>query len=110
MKKTLAIVAISTLFASTAALADTVSVTSQTSFSDPKGSINSTGPFAFKGTRTITFTVAGKTCNLNGSARGSVPMGCNYAITVEPDGSITGKLTAGNGVCTQTSQIASSCK
>ncbi|MCP4697553.1 MAG: hypothetical protein GY862_11985 [Gammaproteobacteria bacterium] len=110
MKKTLVIAAVAALFASTATLADTVSVTSQTAFSEPQGTITSSGSFAFGGTKTITFTVAGKTCNLNGSARGSVPMGCNYAITVAPNGSITGQLTAGNNVCTQTAQVASSCK
>ncbi len=110
MKKTLLIAALVLLAVSSAALADTVTVTSNTSFSVPSGSIQSTNTFAFGGTQTITFTVAGKTCNLNGSARGSVPMGCNYAITVAPNGSITGTLAAGNSVCTQSSQIASSCK
>jgi len=111
MKKTLMILALALLAVSSAALADTVSVTSNTSFSSPGGgSIQSTNSFAFQGTQTITFTVAGKTCNLNGSARGSVPMGCNYAISVAPNGSITGSLTAGNSVCTQSGQVASSCK
>jgi len=110
MKRTLTIVALSFLLVSAAALADTVSVTSQTSFSSPSGNITSTNSFAFQGTQTITFMVAGKTCNLNGSARGSVPMGCNYAITVAPNGTITGSLTAGNSVCTQSNQVAASCK
>lgn len=110
MKRTLTVIALTFLFVSAAAFADTVSVTSQTSFSSPSGSITSTNSFAFQGTQTITFTVAGKTCNLNGSARGSVPMGCNYAITVAPNGSITGSLTAGNSVCTQSNQVAASCK
>jgi hypothetical protein len=111
MKKTLTIVALVFLAVSAAALADTVSVTSQTSFSSPSGgSISSTNSYAFGGTQTITFSVAGKTCNLNGSARGSVPMGCNYAITVAPNGSISGSLTAGNAVCTQSGQVAASCK
>jgi hypothetical protein len=111
MRKSLPIVAIFTLFVAAAAMADTVSVTSQSSFSNPGGgNIQSTNSFAFQGTQTITFMVAGKTCNLNGSARGSVPMGCNYAITVAPNGSISGSLTAGNSVCTQSAQIASSCQ
>jgi hypothetical protein len=110
MKKTLTIIALAFLSVSAAALADTVSVTSQTSFASPSGgSLSSTNSFAFQGTQTITFTVAGKTCNLKGSAGGSVPMGCNYAITVAPNGSISGSLTAGNAVCTQSGQIASSC-
>lgn len=111
MKRTLTIIALAFLFVSAAAFADTVSVTSQTSFSSPSGgNITSTNSYAFQGPQTITFTVAGKTCNLNGSARGSVPMGCNYAITVAPNGSITGSLTAGNSVCTQSNQVAASCK
>jgi hypothetical protein len=111
MKKTLMIMTLTSLMAAAAALADSVSVTSQTSFSNPSGgSISSTNSYGFKGTATITFTVAGKTCNLKGSASGPVPTGCNYAITVAPNGSISGSLTSGNSVCTQTNQIASSCK
>lgn len=110
MKKTLTIVALVFLSLSAAAFADTVSVKSETSFSSPSGNITSTGNFAFKGTVTITFMVAGKTCNLKGSGAGPVSTGCNYAITVAPNGSISGTLTAGNSVCTQSGQIASSCK
>ena len=97
------------LFAAEGVQADTVAVTSHTAFSDPSGSITSSNSFAFKGTSTISFKVAGKMCNLNGSARGSVPMGCNYKIDVAPDGSISGELSAGNSVCTQTADIAKSC-
>jgi hypothetical protein len=111
MKKTLTILALAFLAASAAALADVVTVTSQTSFASPSGgNIQSTNGVGFAGTKTITFTVAGKTCNLNGSGGGPVPTGCNYAITVSPSGSISGTLVAGNSVCTQSSQIASSCQ
>lgn len=111
MKRTLTIAVLSFLLVSAVALADTVSVISQTSFASPSGgSINSSNSYAFKGVQTITFTVAGKTCNLNGSARGPVSTGCNYDITVAPNGTISGKLTAGNQVCTQSNQVASSCK
>ncbi len=110
MKKALMIVALAVLCASSVVLADAVSITSQASFSSPSGSVNSTNSFSFQGPDTITFTVAGKTCNLNGSGLGSVPTGCNYAITVAPNGSISGTLTAGNNFCTQSNQIASSCK
>jgi hypothetical protein len=111
MKKTLTIVALVFLAVSAAAFADTVAVTSQTSFSSPSGgSISSTNSYAFKGVTTITFMVAGKTCHLKGSASGPVPTGCNYAITVAPNGSISGSLTAGNEICTQSGQVASSCK
>lgn len=111
MKKTLTLFALIFLALATTALADTVSVTSTTSFSDPGGqSISSTGSLGFQGTVTITFKVAGKTCNLKGSAGGPVPTGCNYAITVAPDGSISGTLVSGNQVCTQSKDIAASCK
>jgi hypothetical protein len=111
MKKALIILSLSFLFVSAAALADAVSVTSQTAFSSPAGpTIQSADWVGFQGPWTITFTVAGKTCNLNGSARGSVPTGCNYALTVAPDGSISGVLTAGNSVCTQSADIAASCQ
>lgn len=110
MKKALFIVPLALLLLSTVALADAVSVTSQTTFSSPSGpTIQSADWVGFQGPQIITFTVAGKTCNLNGSGLGSVPTGCNYAITVAPDGSISGVLTAGNSVCTQSSDIASSC-
>jgi hypothetical protein len=111
VKKTLMIAALAVLCVSSVALADSVIVNVQTSFSSPSGqSITSTGNLQFKGTSTITFTVAGKTCNLNGSARGPVPTGCNYSITVAPNGSISGTLTSGNSVCTQSGQIGASCK
>jgi opacity protein-like surface antigen len=111
MKKKLLSAALATLFVSSAAMADTVRVTSETTFSDPSGgSITSSDSYAFRGTKDIVFTVAGKTCTLNGSARGSVPMGCNYKIAVAPNGSISGELAAGNSVCTQTPSVASSCK
>ncbi|HKV07771.1 MAG TPA: hypothetical protein VJ725_06525 [Thermoanaerobaculia bacterium] len=112
MKRILTIAALAILLVSSAALADTLKVTSVTSFASPSGAppLESSNTYSFKGPQTITFTVAGKTCNLNGSARGPVPMGCNYAITVEPNGSISGTLTAGNQYCTQSNQIASSCQ
>ncbi len=111
MKQKLLSAVIATLFISSAAMADTVMVTSETTFSDPSGgSITSSDTYSFRGTQDIVFTVAGKTCTLNGSARGSVPMGCNYKITVASNGSISGELSAGNNVCTQTPNVASSCK
>lgn len=90
-------------------MADTVTVTSKTTFSNPNGhELTSEATFAFKGTKTITFHVAGKTCNLTGSASGYSPGGCNYRITVAPDGTITG-TSGNNGVCTRSNKIASSC-
>lgn len=110
MKKALAIVPLAFLLASSVAHADAVAVTSKTFFSSPYGAtIESFNYTAFGGPWTIIFQVAGKTCYLNGSARGSVPEGCNYHLTVEPDGTIHGYLTAGNWVCTQSADVAASC-
>ncbi len=93
-----------------AAMADTVTVETKTNFSTPDDTLTSKNTLHFKGTQEIQFDVAGKTCTLTGSASGAVPMGCNYLITVNPDGSISGVLHAGNAVCTQSGQIAASCK
>ena len=110
MKKSLILVALAAALFSAQVLADTVSITSQSTFTTPSGNITSTGSYAFVGPKTIVFEVAGKTCSLNGSARGSVPMGCNYQMTVSPSGKVSGILSAGNSVCTQSDQIAASCK
>ncbi len=62
--------------------------------------------FPFKGTRRVVFKVAGKTCDLLGSAS---PIGafngCNYTITVSPDGTIKG---TGNSPCTE--DVVAACK
>ena len=109
MKKSTILATTTTLFAFTAAMADTVTVTSNTTFSNPNGhELTSKNTFAFKGTKTITFHVAGKTCHLTGSASGYSPGGCNYRITVAPDGTITG-TSGNNGVCTHSDKIAKSC-
>lgn len=110
MKKVILIILAAAMFLLQApAYADTVTVVSNTSFSNPQSQIKSEGEYAFRGVSTITFEVAGNTCNLNGSLRGSVPSGCNYLIEVAPNGQISGELTAGNYVCTQSADIPSSC-
>src|SRR5262249_45307525 len=102
MKKALMIVVLAVLFVSSAALADSVTITWETIFSDPSfGSITSSNSYGFKGTQTITFSFAGKTCNLKGSSGRGVAMGCNYTLGLAPDGKITGKLTSGDQDCTQ---------
>lgn len=106
IKKT---VALSALTFSVITQADTVTIISQTQFESPQGTVNSSASFPFVGTSVISFEVAGKTCKLNGSARGSVPMGCNYEINVNPEGVISGRLTAGNSVCTQSNSISKAC-
>ena len=112
MKKSLTIAAFVFFAVSTVALADGIKVTSQTSIASPTGlgTISSTAEIGFKGPAKIIFTVAGKTCTLLGSGGGSsVPEGCNYTITVAPNGSISG--TSGNNRgCTPSDQVAASCK
>jgi hypothetical protein len=111
MKKTLTIAAFVFLAVSTVALADNLTVTSQTSIVSPGiGTISSTTSKGFKGSATITFTIAGKTCNLRGSGGGTgVPKGCNYTIIVAPNGSISGSSGDNQG-CTPSNQVAASCK
>lgn len=110
MKKSLMIAAFVFLAVSTVALADSLTVTSQLLTTSPDvPTISTSTNFAFKGPNTITFTIAGKTCNLKGSGGGGVPAGCNYTITVAPNGSISG-TSGDNQGCTPSSQIAASCK
>ncbi|WP_372398910.1 hypothetical protein ABMY26_19930 [Azospirillum sp. HJ39] len=99
-------------FAAGAAHADTVAITVQAavgqpiqhlSASLPQWSANPTSP-------TLSVQVAGKTCTLVSSLQSGSSNGCNYALNAGPDGTITGALIAGNSGCTQTPQIASSCK
>lgn len=96
-----------------AALADTLAITSVTDTISPAqpGAISSTNTYAFVGTRMITFVVAGKTCNFVGSASGSVPLGCNYQLTVNNStGQLSNPKSLDNPVCTPTSQMLSNCK
>lgn len=112
MKKSLTIAAFVLLAVSTVALADSLTITSQTSIASPGGlgTVSSTTSIGFKGPATITFTVAGKTCNLLGSGGGTpVPAGCNYTIVVAPNGSISGS-SGNNTGCTPSNQVAASCK
>ncbi|WP_429929894.1 hypothetical protein [Agrobacterium vitis] len=95
---------------SSAALADSVSITNSSQFTSPDALVSSSLQYDFKGPTNIVFKVAGKTCTLKGSAQGSVPMGCNYSIDIDDQGKLTGSLRAGNSVCTPTEQVASSCK
>jgi hypothetical protein len=98
---------------SAAAYADTVAITSVTDMTSPAqpGAISSTNTYAFVGTRMITFTVAGKTCNFVGSASGSVPLGCNYQLTVNNStGALSNPKSLDNPVCTPTAQMLANCK
>ena len=111
MKKSLTIAAFVFLAVSTVALADSLTVTSELLTTSPPGfaTISTTTKFGFKGPNTITFTIAGKTCNLQGSGSSNASGGCNYSITVAPNGSISGS-SGNNQGCTPSSQVAASCK
>lgn len=98
-------------FAAGAAHADTVSITSHANVGTPLQMISAPMSWAHNPTTpNLTVNVAGKTCTLVSSLQSGSQNGCNYALTVGPDGTITGALVAGNGSCTQTPQVASSCK
>ena len=89
------------------ALADGVAFTYDSAFSTPDApKVAATNYFPFRGTERIIFEVAGKTCNLVGSAS---PIGafngCNYTIKIAADGSLSG---TGNSPCTQ--NVAANCK
>ncbi|ALG71400.1 hypothetical protein VY88_01400 [Azospirillum thiophilum] len=98
-------------FAAGAAHADTVSITTHANVSAPAQMLSSAMSWAQNPTTpNLTVSVAGKTCTLVSSLQAIGPVGCNYALTVGPDATITGALTAGNQGCTPTPQVASSCK
>lgn len=110
MKKYL-LLAVAAGFVSSAAYADTVSITSVTNLSEPAAVISSSSSHPFVGTKNIVFTAAGKTCNWVGSASGSVPQGCNYGITVNTStNQLSNPSSLDNPVCTPTSQMLSLCK
>ncbi len=107
--KTLLAIALAGATLSGAALADTVTIASDGGFPNQDALVTSQSTLHFKGPETIVFSFAGKTCTLNGSARGSVPMGCNYKVHLSTNGSFSGELVAGNDVCTQTPAVTSQC-
>lgn len=92
-----------------AALADTVTIEAGAKFVTPSGGTSAIQTYHFVGPQDIVFEFAGKQCTLNGSARGSVPMGCNYLVGLDAGGTMYGTLVNGNAVCTQTKDVASSC-
>ena len=100
MKKLLliAFAAIMFILSSTTAYADSIKVESQIyqASPDPK-TMGFSQSFGIRGAREMIFEVAGKTCTLLGSATNNVQGGCNYVLTVAPDGSISG---TGNSGCT----------
>ncbi|MDJ0677078.1 MAG: hypothetical protein QNJ36_17130 [Calothrix sp. MO_167.B42] len=61
--------------------------------------------FPFRGVSRIVFEVAGKKCNLLGSASPiRAYQGCNYTINIAADGTLTG---SGNSPCT--TDVAAAC-
>ena len=111
MKKALFIAA-AVAFISGAAHADSLVVTSVTNLATPASQISSVGNIQFVGTPSISFTAAGKTCSWLGSGAGaSVPLGCNYGITVNTSTSTLSNPTSlDNPNCTPASQMLSLCK
>lgn len=98
-------------FAAGAAHADSVTITSNANVGTPAQSLSASMNWAHNPTTpNLTIQVAGKTCTLVSSKQAGSSNGCNYALNVAPDGTITGSLTAGNSACTPTAQVASSCK
>ncbi len=96
------------------AYADSLKIQTGVTFSSPD--IYKTTPGTtysdIKGSPEISVSVAGKTCTLAGSQGNSAPQGCNYDITVAPNGSIaaTNPNAPRYGNCTAPAAIASSCK
>lgn len=98
-------------FAAGAAHADSVTVTTIASIGAPTQTPSASMNWAQTPTsNTLSIQVAGKTCTLVSSKQAGSSNGCNYALNVAPDGSITGILTAGNSACTPSAQVASSCQ
>lgn len=111
MKKTILIlVVLLATAAAPAVFADTVhvNVTLSSNFHDHTST--ATTSLATDGKQDYTFKIAGYTCTLNGSYRGSVPTGCNYTINIASDGTLTGSVAGGSGtnVCTQ--NVPKACK
>ena len=104
---------VSALFLSATAYADTVNITTQASFITPSGSPTSQISMAFKPSAPISFKVVGKTCNWvsssspYGSGGGA---GCNYNITIDPNGALTNATSNGAGCTASGEPMISACK
>jgi hypothetical protein len=106
MKKLLLAIFAAIWFLASPAYADSVSITTQAAFTNPTNfnAVPERDYYDFKAPKEkITFTIAGKTCNLQGSGSVVKPEGCNYEITLSASGSISG-----SGNCT--TDIESACK
>lgn len=110
MKKTL--ITVASLFLSFTAYADTVNITTEAAFSGPTSSQSSKIAYAFTPTTSpIVFNVAGKTCSWVSSTQAIGPQGCNYSITISPNGTLTNPSNANStSSCTQASAMVAACK
>lgn len=102
------------LVMSAAAYADTVNISVQADFIKPsKPGASSKISMAFTPSAPISFKVAGKTCTWisssspYGSGGGA---GCNYNITVNPDGMLADATSNGNGCTASGKAMISACK
>ncbi|NEO79412.1 hypothetical protein [Moorena sp. SIO4G3] len=88
------------------ALADGVVLTYEADFDSPDSVVIAEKYFPFRGTKRVVFEVAGKTCDLLGSASPiGAFQGCNYKVTIAADGTLSG---TGNYPCTE--DVAAACK
>lgn len=111
MKAIFAIGLLAAVSISSAAFADTVELFVWSTTGAPNAMQNSGTVWADNPTSDmLTVKFAGKTCNLVSSKKAGGSGGCNYTIEMKPDGSIGGQLRYGNAQCTQSAEVASSCK
>jgi hypothetical protein len=110
MKK-LGLITFSLLFVASVAQADSVSITVQAS-ATPSNNPNGSGTVSWGWTPTGSPTAvkfAGKTCNWVSSTTGAGTAGCNYSITVAPDGSLSNPGSNSSG-CTPPAQMIAACQ
>lgn len=111
MKAVFALGFLAALSVSSAAFADTVelfvfSTTGAPNVTQNAGTVWSDNPTS----EMLTVKFAGKTCSLVSSKKAGGTGGCNYTLEMQPDGKIGGQLRFGNAQCTQSAEVASSCK
>lgn len=93
------VVAASALLSGTAS-ADSVQVVTKLTISGQP--ISSQAQADFRPTSNpIVVKIAGKTCTFGSSTQGSVPLGCNYTVTIDENG-LTPTAREASAVCMQT--------
>ncbi len=101
------------LFFSSVAFADTVTITTKVNFITPNHATSSKARYAFTPSTPITFKVAGKTCTWvsssspHGSGGGA---GCNYSITVDSSGDLTNATSNEHGCTASGKEMINACK